>query len=70
MSNVNLSSIGHVSGQLQYSVQRLAAIAAELGVQPSLTINGVPHFEETDVEKLASRVRELPSSAQPIRAVH
>ena len=58
-NTLNITAIGVLSGQIQMTVQRLRAVADELGIEPSAYINGIPHFDSTDAERIATHVRTL-----------
>lgn len=56
--NLNsIHSIGHASQLIQSLPGRIREAAAALGIQPAAHINGVPHFNEADLEKIATHIR-------------
>lgn len=52
-------SIGRCAQRLQATVQDVREVAMQLGVQPTLTINGVDHFSERDLRYIAERMQQL-----------
>jgi hypothetical protein len=45
MATKDLLSIGALAVQLRQPVHTVARALIRLGVEPSLTLNGIPHFE-------------------------
>jgi len=65
MNETRITSIGHLAGELQTPVSRLDEIAAALGITAASEINGIPHFDAADVERIAERIRsEHPEAIQ------
>ncbi len=60
----SLVSSGYLSASVNVGVAKLLAIAAEIGVEPSVYINGVPHFDQAGED----RIREHLSDAGPREA--
>lgn len=60
MSTITTSivSIGKSAELLQAGMVRIRNTAAELGIRPALTINGIDHYDEADVERIGERIRE------------
>jgi hypothetical protein len=52
-----ITSIGHLAGELQTPVSRIAAVAAALGIMPTSIINGVRYFAIGDVARIAEHLR-------------
>ncbi len=52
---INLNSIGFASQQLQVPVDLIRAMAERLGLRAS-SINGVPHFNADDVERIRAGI--------------
>ena len=57
MMTIDVTAIGVLAGQIQVPVQRIRQIAIDLGIQPSVRINGIPHFTSQDAERIADFVR-------------
>ena len=59
----HLTSIGHICATLQqpYSVVRRAL--RDIGAEPALTINGIEHYAEGDVLRVAERLQK-PAQAE------
>ena len=49
----SLETIGHLCQTFQRSYAVIRRALAEIGAEPALTINGVEHYAEADVERLA-----------------
>ncbi len=54
----DLLSIGVAAGHLGATVRELEALADRLGIQPSLRINLVVHFNADQVEQLRDALRD------------
>ena len=54
--NLNILSVGHAAALIQAMPHRIRDAARALGIEPG-RINGVEHFEEADVEKIAAYLR-------------
>ena len=50
----SLNSIGYLAGTLQRMPARIKAAAESIGVQPLLTLNGIPHYSDTQAEQIAA----------------
>ncbi len=57
MTTIDITAIGVICGQLQTPFSQLRRIIAELGIEPSARINGIPHYSAADVEKIAAHLR-------------
>lgn len=57
MSQLNITSIGVLAGEIQAPVKQIAEVAKQLGIVPSARINNVPHFCAADVERIAAHIR-------------
>lgn len=53
-----IASVGNIAGQLQVPVSRILAVAASHGIRPTMSINGIVHFSEQDVERIAALVTQ------------
>lgn len=56
MSN-SIISIGQAAQLLQAMPSRISAAAIELHIEPAMRINGIAHFAETDLERIAAHLR-------------
>jgi hypothetical protein len=54
----HLESVGHICASLQKPLGVIRRTLAELGAEPAMVLNGVPHYAEADVERLAERLAE------------
>ena len=54
----SIISVGQAAALLQAMPSAIKQAAADLGVSPSLTINGVVHFNEGDLERIGERLRQ------------
>jgi hypothetical protein len=61
-STLNLTTLGKLAGEIKTPVHVLKRIIARLGITPVQTLNGVPYFSQTDIERIADSVR---GGAQP-----
>lgn len=50
---MNLETIGRLAYALQTPVSAIQRTAEAIGVKPSLVIDGIPHFSETDCLRIA-----------------
>jgi hypothetical protein len=48
----DFTSIGTLAGTLQVSVRRIERAAGELSITPAMRLNGIPHFDGEQVERL------------------
>lgn len=64
MQTQSLASVGYIAGQLQTPVARILAIAASEGIRPAMTINGIVHFSDDDVERIAGYIARNRSAVQ------
>lgn len=53
----SIISIGQAAALIQAMPSRIAAAAAELNIAPAMRINGVAHFEEADIQRIADHLR-------------
>ncbi|PHQ32448.1 hypothetical protein [Rhodopirellula bahusiensis] len=58
MQDIDLTSIGRLSGQLQTPVSRLSKIIATLNIVPQQRLNGIGYYHPNDVERIAAVLRE------------
>jgi hypothetical protein len=54
----HLESVGHICTTLQRPYGVIRRTLAELGVEPAMVLNGVAHYAEADVERVAERLQE------------
>jgi hypothetical protein len=53
-----LESIGHLCASLQAPYARIKRAAEALGLEPSVTINGIPHFDEEQCSAIAEHLKD------------
>jgi hypothetical protein len=53
----HLETIGHACTTLQRPYGVIRRALAELGVEPAMVLNGVAHYAESDVERVAERLQ-------------
>jgi hypothetical protein len=54
----HLESIGHLCQSFQRSYGSIKRTLEEIGAEPELTINGIPHYGEEQIEALAERLQQ------------
>jgi hypothetical protein len=54
----HLETIGHACATLQASYGAVRRALAEVGAEPVLILNGLPHYAETDVERAAEQLQQ------------
>lgn len=52
----SILSSGRIACELQQPITRIMRAAGELGIVPIIVINNVPHFDASDVEKIADQL--------------
>ncbi len=57
MSN-SIIAIGRAVSILHAMPNRIRAAAGELGISPAIKINGVEHFDETDVDRIGRHLEQ------------
>ncbi len=57
MTATKIVSIGKACSLIQLTPQRIRQAAEALHVLPAIRINGVDHFDEADLERLAEYAR-------------
>lgn len=50
-------SIGHLAGMLQRSTRAIERLANKLKITPAMRVNGVAHFDGSQVERIAGAFR-------------
>ena len=63
MATQHLESVGHICASLQKPLGVIRRALAELEVEPAMVLNGVAHFAEADVERVAERLRDKAGEA-------
>ena len=58
----DLRSVGNLCGMLQRSPDVINGAAKVLGIQPALRLNGVPHYDADQVERICTYFRESEAS--------
>ncbi len=58
-TTTSIVSIGKAAELLQAGMVRIRTTATDLGIKPALTINGIDHYAEMDVERIGVRIREV-----------
>ena len=51
-----LESIGHICATLQKPYGVIRRTLADVGAEPAVVLNGVAHYAEADVERVAERL--------------
>ncbi len=54
----HLESVGHICASLQKPLGVIRRTLAELGAEPAMVLNGVAHYAEADVERVAERLEQ------------
>lgn len=54
----SIHSIGHSSQLLQLMPAAIRKRAEELGIRPVVTINGIDHYNEVDLQRIREAVAE------------
>jgi hypothetical protein len=54
----SLSSIGYLAASLNMSVGRLLVVAVQIGVTPTVYINGVGHFDQDAEDRIRKHLAE------------
>ena len=57
MKTIEAIWIGHAACNLQASVGAVQRTAELLRLQPVLTLDGIPHFNESQIEKIRRRLK-------------
>ena len=57
-TSTSIVSIGKAAELLQAGMVRIRNTAADLAIRPALTINGIDHYDEADVERIGDKLRE------------
>jgi hypothetical protein len=57
----SIVSVGRAASQLICAPAFVTQAASELDIAPAMTINGIPHFSESDLVAIGERVRTLQS---------
>lgn len=50
-------TVGRIASDLQRPVSEILRVAEQLGIYPSLVINGVKHFSDNDVDRISGHLR-------------
>jgi len=66
--NPSIVSIGQAAALIQMMPSEISAVAAELGIQPAIRINGIDHFCESDLQRIAEHLRQPAASEMQSRA--
>jgi hypothetical protein len=53
-----LNSSGYVAVALQVMPQTILATARRLNITPAMTLNGIAHFDDQQVERIAEALRQ------------
>jgi hypothetical protein len=54
----SILSIGKIAGDLQRPVTEILLAVDRLSIRPAMTINGILHFDESDVSTIAAYLRD------------
>lgn len=55
-STKHLESIGHLCASLRAPFARVRRAVDALGIEPAVTLNGVPHFDGAQCEQIAQHL--------------
>jgi hypothetical protein len=61
----HIESIGHLCQTFQRSYAVVARTLQEIGAEPVVTINGIPHYGEQEIERLGERLRQGKQERRP-----
>lgn len=56
-NTIEIDSVGRLCGLFQRSPKLIRETAVALGIEPAFVINGVPHFESEQTERIAEHLR-------------
>lgn len=59
-SECDFYSIGQLAAHLQRSVRQIEETATMLNISPAMRLNGVPHFNGTQVEEIICQLKDEP----------
>ena len=65
MTTRSLSSVGYLASSVNVSVAKLLAAAEQIGVRPSIFINGTGHFADSDEDRLRQYFAQGQGKARP-----
>ena len=54
----HLESIGHICATLQRPYGVIRRTLAEVGAEPAMVLNGIAHYREVDVERVAEHLAQ------------
>ncbi|RIK78512.1 MAG: hypothetical protein DCC67_11490 [Planctomycetota bacterium] len=57
MRTTSIVSVGAAAPLVGAMPSRIEAVAEQLRIAPALRINGVPHYDESDLERIAEAIR-------------
>lgn len=56
-TTISIVSIGQAAAFIQTMPNRIRAAAEALGISPAMRINNIPHYAESDLERIAEFIR-------------
>ena len=57
-ATISIVSIGKICGLLCVGIATVRRVAESLDITPTFVINEIPHYSESDVEAIATLIRE------------
>ena len=58
MQTLRLVSLGKAASLLQRMPASISKAASEIGVVPAVVLNDVPHFDESDLQRVSDHLRQ------------
>lgn len=57
-AGLNVYAVGRIANELRIPVQLVLRVAAELNIEPAITINDIAHFQRGDVTAIRSKLAD------------
>ncbi len=57
IKTTSIISVGQAASLVQHMPAVIIAAAARLHIEPAMRINGIVHFHETDLQRIAEAIR-------------
>ena len=64
-NGLNVYAVGRIARQLNITSQLVLKMAAELKLEPAITINDVPHFTRGDINTIRCRMSGEAANDEP-----
>lgn len=55
-TTLDILAIGAMACRLRCSLQDIERAASELGIEPALILNGTPHYQTSDFDRIDERI--------------